>query len=79
MGVDKEAMDIWKFGRPRPDLSFDESLAAPVPELSDKEAEQRKGMMRAARDRRLGRLEADIKKDPRGFMDRVRSAGEPTP
>ena len=31
MGIDKEAMDIWKFGRSRPDLSLDETLATPEP------------------------------------------------
>jgi hypothetical protein len=37
MGVDREAMDIWKFGRPRPDLTLDESLAAPMPEFTPRQ------------------------------------------
>lgn len=42
MGVDKEAMDIWKFGRSRPDLSIDETLAAPEPNITlDEVAERR--------------------------------------
>lgn len=42
MGLDKEATDIWKFGIPRPDLSTEETFAAPYPEtLSQEEADRR--------------------------------------
>ena len=41
MGFDKEATDIWKFGRPRPDLTPDETLSAAEPELTDAEKRKR--------------------------------------
>jgi hypothetical protein len=41
MGVDKEATDIWKFGRPRPDLTFDESMAAPEPIVTGRQKRTR--------------------------------------
>ncbi len=50
MGVDKEATDIWKFGRSRPDLSFAETLAAPMPDLSaDEQAERQRLITEAKR------------------------------
>lgn len=45
MGVDKKATDIWKFGRPRPDLSINETMTAPEPELSDEERARRTSLM----------------------------------
>ena len=53
MGMDKEAIDIWKFGRPRPDLSFDEVLAALEPVLTDFQRRRR---------------EADLSRRHRGRM-----------
>lgn len=47
MGLDKEATDIWKFGKSRPDLSLDETMAAPMPSLSATEEAQRQALLDA--------------------------------
>jgi hypothetical protein len=41
MGMDREALDIWKFGRARPDLSFEEVRDAPDPQITAQQARQR--------------------------------------
>lgn len=46
MGIDKETIDIWKFGRPRPDLSMDETLAAPMSILTVEEQTERQDLIR---------------------------------
>ena len=56
MGVDKEAIDIWKFGRPRRDLSLDETLAAPEPILSKEETLQREQLLKDRRDNKFEKL-----------------------
>lgn len=56
MGVDKEATDIWKFGRPRPDLTFDETLAAPRPDLTVNEMNDRQNMIAASEARRRSEM-----------------------
>jgi hypothetical protein len=45
VGADKEATDIWKFGRARPDLSLDETLAAPMPTLTAEEMAERQRLV----------------------------------
>lgn len=52
MGVDKEAIDIWKFGSYRADLTTQESVKAPEPiGLSTDEEARRKGKIQKHRDR----------------------------
>ena len=41
MGMDREAFDIWKFGRARPELSFEEVQAAPDPQMTAPQARRR--------------------------------------
>lgn len=41
MGMDREVTDIWKFGRPRDDLTTAEVIAAPNPELTIEEYDRR--------------------------------------
>lgn len=52
MGVDKEAIDIWKFGGYRADLTTDESVKAPEPiGLSPDEEARRKAEIQKHLDR----------------------------
>jgi len=52
MGMDKEAMDIWKFGCSRPDLSPSETFAAEMPELDETERQRRATLVKEYADRR---------------------------
>lgn len=51
MGADKEATDIWVFGKPRPDLSPEQTFAASQeahkspPELEPEERERREHLI----------------------------------
>lgn len=73
MGVDKEATDIWKFGRARPDLSFDESLAADIPELSEAEKAERNALIDANISRRVATC------DPQPMIDEARKLANAGP
>jgi hypothetical protein len=49
MGLDKEATDIWKFGRIRPDLTVEQTVAAPWPHDVPPEEENRRRKLVAER------------------------------
>lgn len=56
MGIDKDATDIWKFGRVRNDLTLDQTCAAPMPELSDEESNARQKLIDAHLESKLAAL-----------------------
>lgn len=60
MGVDKETTDIWKFGRPRPDLTLDEVLATPMPTLSKAERARREHLINKSVARRSLGMREDV-------------------
>lgn len=62
MGVDKEAIDIWKFGSYRADLTTQESVKAPEPiGLSPDEEARRKAEIQKHADRVAKELYENIK------------------
>ena len=61
MGMDKEATDIWKFGRSRLDLSPLESLNAPEPKIGKREAARRKRLLAARLERQIAAMKERMK------------------
>lgn len=65
MGIDKEAMDIWRFGRQRPDLSPQETWeAAQVGrgDIDEKEIARRDDLLAEHRERRFREIAASLPK-----------------